>query len=181
MEQPRTACGAEECRVGPSSAGKGWGRHWGAPSPPGTTRSHSALLGTTSRPRLLHAFYFSGISMVVESFKGTPMSAPPLPGTTPVLGTTSRPRLHAFYFSGISMVAESTPMSAPPLPRTLGGLPRFLFYAFYFSGISMESHLKAPQCLPHPFPALLGPTRHSSAPQAVLGCSTLSILVVFQW
>ena len=30
MEQPRTACGAEECRVGPSSAGKGWGRHWGA-------------------------------------------------------------------------------------------------------------------------------------------------------
>ena len=30
VEQPRTACGAEECRVGPSSAGKGWGRHWGA-------------------------------------------------------------------------------------------------------------------------------------------------------
>ena len=27
MEQPRTACIAEECRVGPSSAGKGWGRH----------------------------------------------------------------------------------------------------------------------------------------------------------
>ena len=53
VEQPRTACGAEECRVvpggggadigvplnysttieiprGPSSAGRGWGRHWGA-------------------------------------------------------------------------------------------------------------------------------------------------------
>ena len=26
VEQPRTVCGAEECR----SAGKGWGRHWGA-------------------------------------------------------------------------------------------------------------------------------------------------------
>ena len=26
---PSSACGAEECRV-PSSAGKGWGRHWGA-------------------------------------------------------------------------------------------------------------------------------------------------------
>ena len=24
---PRTVCGAEECRVVPSSAGKGWGRH----------------------------------------------------------------------------------------------------------------------------------------------------------
>ena len=30
MEQPRTACGAEECRVGPSSAGRRWGRHWDA-------------------------------------------------------------------------------------------------------------------------------------------------------
>ena len=40
VEQPRTVCGAEECRVVPrsaeecrvvpSSAGKGWGRHWGA-------------------------------------------------------------------------------------------------------------------------------------------------------
>ena len=29
VEQPRTVCGAEECRV-PSGAGKGWGRHWGA-------------------------------------------------------------------------------------------------------------------------------------------------------
>ena len=27
--QPRTACGAEECPMGPSSAGKGWGKHWG--------------------------------------------------------------------------------------------------------------------------------------------------------
>ena len=30
VEQPRTVCGAEECRVVrvvPSSAGKGWGRH----------------------------------------------------------------------------------------------------------------------------------------------------------
>ena len=26
VEQPRTVCGAEECRA----AGKGWGRHWGA-------------------------------------------------------------------------------------------------------------------------------------------------------
>ena len=80
-----------------------------APPLPGTTRSYSALLGTTSRPWLLHPFCFSGISMVVESFKGTPMSAPPLPGTTrsysALLGTTSRPRLlHPFYFSGISMV-----------------------------------------------------------------------------
>ena len=30
VEQPRTVCGAEECRGVPSSAGKGWGRHWGA-------------------------------------------------------------------------------------------------------------------------------------------------------
>ena len=30
VEQPRTVCGAEECRRVPSSAGKGWGRHWGA-------------------------------------------------------------------------------------------------------------------------------------------------------
>ena len=29
VEQPRTVCGAEECRGVPSSAGKGWGRHWG--------------------------------------------------------------------------------------------------------------------------------------------------------
>ena len=29
-EQPRTACDAEECRVGPSSAGRRRGRHWGA-------------------------------------------------------------------------------------------------------------------------------------------------------
>ena len=28
VEQPRTACGAEECGVGSSSAGRGWGRHW---------------------------------------------------------------------------------------------------------------------------------------------------------
>ena len=27
VEQPRTVCGAEECRGVPSSAGKGWGRH----------------------------------------------------------------------------------------------------------------------------------------------------------
>ena len=25
VEQPRTACGTEDCRVGPSSAGRGWG------------------------------------------------------------------------------------------------------------------------------------------------------------
>ena len=30
VEQPRTVCGAEECRGVPSSAGKAWGRHWGA-------------------------------------------------------------------------------------------------------------------------------------------------------
>ena len=33
VEQPRTVCGAEECRAVPRSvsrAGKGWGRHWGA-------------------------------------------------------------------------------------------------------------------------------------------------------
>ena len=30
VEQPRTVCGVEECRGVPSSAGKGWGRHWGA-------------------------------------------------------------------------------------------------------------------------------------------------------
>ena len=30
VQQPRTVCGAEECRGVPSSAGKGWGRHWGA-------------------------------------------------------------------------------------------------------------------------------------------------------
>ena len=30
VEQPRTVCGAEECRGVLSSAGKGWGRHWGA-------------------------------------------------------------------------------------------------------------------------------------------------------
>ena len=30
VEQPRTVCGAEECRGVPSSAGKGWGRHWEA-------------------------------------------------------------------------------------------------------------------------------------------------------
>ena len=30
VEQPRTVCGAEECRGVVSSAGKGWGRHWGA-------------------------------------------------------------------------------------------------------------------------------------------------------
>ena len=29
VEQPRTVCGAEECRGVPSGAGKGWGRHWG--------------------------------------------------------------------------------------------------------------------------------------------------------
>ena len=27
VEQPRTVCGAEECRGVPSGAGKGWGRH----------------------------------------------------------------------------------------------------------------------------------------------------------
>ena len=30
VEQPRTVCGAEECRGVLSGAGKGWGRHWGA-------------------------------------------------------------------------------------------------------------------------------------------------------
>ena len=30
VEQPRTVCGAEECRKVPIGAGKGWGRHWGA-------------------------------------------------------------------------------------------------------------------------------------------------------
>ena len=30
VEQPRTVCGAEECRGVPSGAGKGWGRDWGA-------------------------------------------------------------------------------------------------------------------------------------------------------
>ena len=30
VEQPRTVCGAEECRGVPSGAGKGWGRHCGA-------------------------------------------------------------------------------------------------------------------------------------------------------
>ena len=30
VEQLRTVCGAEECRGVPSSAGKGWGKHWGA-------------------------------------------------------------------------------------------------------------------------------------------------------
>ena len=77
-------------------------------------------------PRLPHPFYCSGIS-------------PPPPGTrrshSAVLGTTSRPRLlDPFHLSGISMVVE-----------------------------------------------LLGTPRHSSAPQTVLGCSTLSILVVLQW
>ena len=74
-----------------------------SPPPPGTRRSHSAVLGTTSRPRLLDPFHLSGISMVVElfkgSFKGTPMSAPPAIGS----------RLpHPFYCSGIS----------PPPPGT---------------------------------------------------------------
>ena len=27
VEEPRTVCGAEECRGVPSSAWKGWGRH----------------------------------------------------------------------------------------------------------------------------------------------------------
>ena len=30
VEQPRTVCGAEQCRGVSSGAGKGWGRHWGA-------------------------------------------------------------------------------------------------------------------------------------------------------
>ena len=42
-----------------------------SPPPPGTRRSHSAVLGTTSRPRLLDPFHSSGISMVVELL-GTP-------------------------------------------------------------------------------------------------------------
>ena len=37
-----------------------------SPPPPGTRRSHSAVLGTTSRPRLLDPFHLSGIAMVVE-------------------------------------------------------------------------------------------------------------------
>ena len=42
-----------------------------SPPPPGSRRSHSAVLGTTSRPRLLDPFHLSGISMVVELL-GTP-------------------------------------------------------------------------------------------------------------
>ena len=76
---------AEECRVVPSSAGKGWGRHWGAfkllyyrcnttkidrveqpRTVCGAEECRGVLLGTTNRPRLLHPVYFSGIAMVVE-------------------------------------------------------------------------------------------------------------------
>ena len=58
-----------------------------SPPPPGTRRSHSAVLGTTSRPRLLDPFHLSGISMVV----GTPRHS-------------SAPQ--TVYFSGIAMVVE---------------------------------------------------------------------------
>ena len=76
-----------------------------SPPPPGTRRSHSAVLGTTSRPRLLDPFHLSGISMVVELL-GTPRHSSALLGTTN-LGTTNRPRLlHPVYFSGIAMVVE---------------------------------------------------------------------------
>ena len=71
-----------------------------SPPPPGTRRSHSAVLGTTSRPRLLDPFHLSGISMVVELL-GT------LRHSSALLGTTNRPRLlHPVYFSGIAMVVE---------------------------------------------------------------------------
>ena len=62
-----------------------------APPLPGTTRSYSALLGTTSRPRLLHAFYFSGISMVVESFRHPNVCPTPSRHYSVLLGT---PRHH---------------------------------------------------------------------------------------
>ena len=51
-----------------------------SPPPPGTRRSHSAVLGTTSRPRLLDPFHLSGISMVVELL-GTPRHSSALLGT----------------------------------------------------------------------------------------------------
>ena len=70
-----------------------------SPPPPGTRRSHSAVLGTTSRPRLLDPFHLSGISIV--ELLGTPRHSSAL------LGTTNRPRLlHPVYFSGIAMVVE---------------------------------------------------------------------------
>ena len=135
-----------------------------SPPPPGTRRSHSAVLGTTSRPRLLDPFHLSGISMVVElfkgSFKGTPMSAPPAigprlphpfycsgispppPGTrrshSAVLGTTSRPRLlDPFHLSGISMVVELFKGSFKGTPMSAPpAIGSRLPHPFYCSGIS---------------------------------------------
>ena len=79
-----------------------------SPPPPGTRRSHSAVLGTTSRPRLLDPFHLSGISMVVELFKGSFKDTPMSPRhSSALLGTTNRPRLlYPVYLSGIAMVVE---------------------------------------------------------------------------
>ena len=63
-----------------------------------------------------------------------------------------------------SSVHVCSPLSTTrPLPFLQIAIGPRLPHPFYCSGIS------------HPLPALDGPTRQSSVPQAVLGCSTLSI------
>ena len=69
VEQPRTVCGAEEWRGVPSSAGKGWGRHWGA------FKLLYYLCNTTKIDRVEQPRTVCGAEECREECRGVPSSA----------------------------------------------------------------------------------------------------------
>ena len=154
VEQSRTVCGAEECRGVPSSAGKGWGRHWGA------FKLLYYHCNTTKIDRVEQPRTVCG----AEECRRVPSSAGK--GWGRHWGAFKLLYYHCMEQPRTVCGAEEW----RGVPKSSSAARPFPF-EWYFNGSRATRHSSA----------LLGTPRHSSAPQTVLGCSTLSILVVLQW